>query len=250
MKLYLTLLFLISNCTTSFSAIGNEKITFKTTDNLTVTADLYRNDNPNVNVIILCHQAGFSRGEYIETAEKLLTIGYTCLALDQRSGKEVNSVANETAKLAKELGLKQEYPNALLDIEAGLKYVKENFPKAKIMLVGSSYSASLAIIIASKYPKDIKAIASFSPGEYFKIDNLTIEDFAKNVNCAVFITSAKNEGKNWKVIYNVIPSKNKTSFLPNAKGIHGSKALWSSSNGNQEYWMAFKLFLANSFKSS
>ena len=247
MKIYTALLFLICNCSLSFSAIPVEKITFKTIDNLTVTADLYKNNNPKANVIILCHQAGFSRGEYIETAVKLLSLGYTCLALDLRSGKEVNSVINETAELAKKLRLKQEYPNALPDIEAGLKYVKEHFAKAKIMLVGSSYSSSLAIIMASKYPKDIKAIASFSPGEYFKIDNLTIADFAKKVNCAVFITSAKNEGENWKAIYDAIPSKNKTCFLPQVKGFHGSKALWSSSVGNQEYWTAFKLFLSSSF---
>ena len=86
------------------------------------------------------------------------------------------------------------------------------------MLVGSSYSLSLVIVVASKYPKDIKAIASFSPGEYFKINNLTIADFAKNVNCAVFITSAKNEGDNRKAIYDAIPSKNKSSFLPQVKG--------------------------------
>lgn len=176
-----------------------------------------------------------------------MTLGYTCLALDQRSGKEVNSVTNETAKIAKELGLKQEYSNALPDIEAGLKYVKEHFANAKIMIVGSSYSSSLSIVMASKYPKDIKAIASFSPGEYFKIDNVTIADFAKKVICAVFITSAKNEGENWKAIYDAIPSKNKTRFLPKVKGVHGSKALWSSSGGNQEYWTAFKLFLASSF---
>lgn len=42
MKLFVTLLFSIANSTLSFSAIPVEKITFKTTDNLTVTADLYK----------------------------------------------------------------------------------------------------------------------------------------------------------------------------------------------------------------
>ena len=55
MKIYAALLFLTANYTMSFSAIRTEKITFKTTDNVAVTDDLYINNNSNVNVIILCH---------------------------------------------------------------------------------------------------------------------------------------------------------------------------------------------------
>ena len=248
MKINIIILLILVNSNLSFGAVKPEKITIKTTDNLMVTADLYKNNSLTANVIILCHQAGFSRGEYIETANRLVDLGYTCLALDQRSGNEVNDVQNETAKLAKELGFKQDYPNALPDIEAGLMYVKQHFGKAKIMIVGSSYSSSLALVMAAKYPKDVIAIACFSPGEYFKIDKLMIADFAKKVTCPVFITSAKNEHDSWSAIYSAIASKKKTSFLPNAKGFHGSKALWSSSIGNEEYWTAFRLFLTTSFK--
>ena len=48
----------------------------------------------NAPVLVLFHQAGWSRGEYREIAPKLNELGYICLAIDQRSGKGVNGVAN------------------------------------------------------------------------------------------------------------------------------------------------------------
>lgn len=224
-----------------------EKVSFVSKDNLIITADLYKNINKNANVIVLCHQARYSRGEYIETAQKLVEFGYTCLALDQRSGEDVNGIINETAKLAKKSGLKQEYSDAFPDLEAALNFVKFKFSKSKIMMVGSSYSSALVIIMAAKYPKEITAIASFSPGEYFLIDNKKVEDFAKKVNCPVFIASAKNEAAEWKGILKAIPNQNKVGFLPHGKGFHGSKALWSSNAGNEEYWTAFSTFLLKYF---
>src|SRR3972149_6331103 len=76
-------------------------ITFPSTDALLITADLYFVSD-TLPYMILCHQAGYSRGEYMETADKFCNLGYNCLAIDQRSGKEVNGVKNKTATLAEQ----------------------------------------------------------------------------------------------------------------------------------------------------
>lgn len=69
-----------------------------------------------------------------------------------------------------------------------------------------------------------------------------MEDYASQITCPVFITSAQNEEKEWKRIYNKIKTK-KTFFIPQTKGTHGSKALWEMNEDSQEYWQAVESFL-------
>jgi len=219
--------------------------TFKSTDGLQITADVYTTENPDAPWIILFHQAGYSRGEYREIAPKLNEMGFNCMAVDQRSGNEVNGVENMTHKAAVEKNLKTKYPDAFPDLEAALLHAKKRFYARKSIIWGSSYSASLVFILASKYPSDVAAIAAFSPGEYFTFEGKKIADFAKDVECPVFITSAASEQKDWKKIYESTGSEIKVGFLPSTEGFHGSKALWESKEGHDEYWTALTNFLKN-----
>jgi pimeloyl-ACP methyl ester carboxylesterase len=218
---------------------------FKSTDSLTISADFYELPDSTAPFLLLFHQAGYSRGEYKGTAHYLNDLGFNCIAIDQRSGNEVNGVLNETNAAAKKMGLDTEYADAYADLEAALLYVKNTYNPKTILAVGSSYSASLVFILANKHPNLIDGIASFSPGEYFTYGNKTIESYASNVNCPVFITSSKDEFSSWEAIYNAIPGESKSYFLPDFEGYHGSQALWSMHEGNEKYRKAFKEFLDN-----
>lgn len=222
-------------------------IQIKSTDDIDVFADYYQNENPDAPIILLCHQAGFSRGEYLETAPELVVRGYTCFAIDQRSGNTVNAVDNQTARQAYQKGLGLKYADAYPDIAASIEYITENFPNQKLMLVGSSYSSSLALILAVKYQDMLSCVACFSPGEYFTFAGKGIADWAKEINIPVFITSAKGEEGSWKNIFNLIPGNNKKEFIPAGEGIHGSRNLWNSTKNNVEYWEAFSAFLQHYF---
>jgi dienelactone hydrolase len=223
-----------------------EHVSFKSANNINVTADIYESvnhDKDNSPIILLFHQAGYSRGEYRQIAPKLATMGYTCIAVDQRSGKAVNGVINETHLEAEKANLPTAYADAYPDLVATLDYAKKNYPNRKIIIWGSSYSSSLVFILGSNYAKDITGILSFSPGEYFEYNNKKIVDYAKEVKCPVFITSAKDEHKSWKAIYAAAPNPGKQFFLPVGHGFHGSKALWNEKPGNEEYWEAVIKFL-------
>ena len=229
---------------------GNEPlfttVTFQTTDNINVTADVYssvESDKDVSPIILLFHQARFSRGEYREIAPKLNQLGYTCIAVDQRSGDKVNGVTNQTHLEAKKKGLATKYPDAFPDLVATLHYAQKNYPNRKIIIWGSSYSSSLVFVLGSRFSNAISGILSFSPGEYFEYKGQKIMDYAKDVKCPVFITSAKNEHDSWKEIFAAVPNSNKQSFLPTEKGYHGSKALWEEKPGNEEYWKAVTKFL-------
>lgn len=220
-------------------------VTFPTTDNLTVTADLYWTGDATKPFIILFHQARYSRGEYLEIAPKLNALGYNCLAVDQRSGSAANGITNETAKAAKAAGLSTNYPDAYPDLEAALAYVVATYAPNRLIVWGSSYSSSLVLVLASEHPDEISAVLSFSPGEYFKLDDKKIADYAKNITQPVFITSAKSEEKDWRPIADQITSAGSVFFVPQASGQHGSSTLNNNVSGHEEYWAAVEQFLAS-----
>lgn len=241
----ITLFTLTIGCESS-SKPKSEKVQFKSEDGVTVTADLYITNSMSSPFILLCHQAGSSRGEYLEIAPKLTKLGFNCMAIDQRSGGSRAGVTNGTNADAKKLGVSYNYEDSIKDIEASIKYIKDELKVDNSIIWGSSYSASLAFIVANKNPDFIKGVIAFSPGEYFTFEDKKIEDYAVNIYVPVFISSKKNEDVLWNSIYEKIPSEKKIGFLPEkALGSHGSAALYKTTTGNEEYWIAINKFLDN-----
>ncbi|MBI3500266.1 MAG: dienelactone hydrolase family protein [Bacteroidetes bacterium] len=216
-----------------------QKISFPASDGLVVTADLYLVSD-SLPYMILCHQAGYSRAEYAETASKFCHLGYNCLAVDARSGNEVNGVKNETAALAVQKKKPATYLDAEKDILAAIDYAYNKSGK-KVFLVGSSYSASLALKIAATNKK-VKAVMAFSPGEYFGT-KLKLKDAIANLSVPVFVTSAKEEAQDVTTLISDVKSKIKNQFVPTSKGKHGSSCLWKDNPGYHEYWFAIMLFV-------
>ncbi|MCF6167952.1 alpha/beta hydrolase [Lutibacter sp.] len=215
------------------------KTIFYTKDSLPITADIYEVNNKKP-TILLCHQAGFSRGEYKETALKLMKLGFSSIAIDQRSGKEANGVVNETALEAKKRNLSTNYLDAKQDIEAAIDYMYEMNGHQPIILVGSSYSATLALLIGNT-SKKVKAIVAFSPGEYYK--SIDVKNTIKDIDKPIFVTSSKKEIPKLEELVSLIKPIYVTHYKPTVNGIHGSKALWSSTVGNENYWQSFSNFL-------
>lgn len=224
----------------------SKTLSIPSVDGLAITAFYYdgfkgrKTTEKNKFTIILCHQAGWSRGEYLEIAPSLRAEGFSCLALDQRSGGGVNDVANETAKLAEKLKKPTTYLDAEQDIVAAVRWVKANKKGQKIILWGSSYSASLVLKVAQD--EGVDKVLSFSPGEYFK-DKMTLKEKINKLDIPVFITCSKKEIERTQSIFDVIPSKSKIFFKPSTTGNHGSRALWSKFDDSDAYWEAVRSFL-------
>ena len=229
---------------TSFSE--SKIVTFQSEDSLEISADLYLYYDLKAPFIIFFHQAGWSRGEYLEIALKLNSMGFNCMAVDQRSGGSVNSVDNQTYKRAIQANKSTTYLDAFQDMVSALKFVESNYVQGKLIIWGSSYSASLVIKLASEYPEMVDGVLSFAPGEYFSEfgkSKTYITKVADIIECPIFITSAKHEKPNWEKIYQAIPSKSKHSFLPKTSGNHGSRALWKEFKDSKDYWLAVIDFL-------
>lgn len=222
-----------------FKGIAQRLVTFPSEDELTITADLYQQDK-ELPYIILFHQANSSRGEYRETALKLMKMGYNCLAVDLRSGKEINYIQNETAAKAAELKLPTSYLDAEKDIMASIDFVKTLSPH-KIILFGSSYSASLVMKVGNQN-SDVLAVIAFSPGEYFQ-PKLILKDYLHNYDKPVFVASTRNEKQFVQELTSEISLDNIVLFSPKeGEGIHGSKALWQINAESEEVWLSLLMF--------
>jgi dienelactone hydrolase len=231
---------LVLTACVSAKAQTPKTITFPSGDNVTITADLYQGTDTALPYMILFHQAGYSRGEYNETAKKFMRLGYNCLAVDLRSGGEVNGIRNMTNADAVSKKKGTDYLDAEKDVRAAIDYVYGR-SKNKVVLVGSSYSASLVLKVAVDNFK-VASVIAFSPGEYFGKKN-KLKDMITGLDKPVLVLSTVKERDACNVLMADVKSKQKTLFSPATEGIHGSSALWKSNPNYHDYWIAVMMFV-------
>ncbi len=238
--LFLLALFLCANAV----ATSPQDLTLKADDGVTVYGKLYSAEHPKA-IILLFHQAGSNSSEYAPIAPKLNEMGFTALAIDQRSGDNMFGYANQTAK---HLGHAASYLDAQKDLEAAFSYAKEQH--LPIVLWGSSYSSSLVFLVAARHPGEVKALLSFSPGEYLGSPDL-VKKAAAQDNLPIFVTQAKDKEEidKAKAIFAASPAAFKVQFIPAVAGVHGSSTLRSDRNaqGAAENWQAVTAFLNKVF---
>lgn len=195
-------------------------------DKTRIYARYYRAMNNNTKIALLFHQAGSNVMEYEPVLSTFHVAGFDTLTIDQRSGGTLWGVDNLTVK---KLGASTEYVEAYPDLEATLNYAIKRKYKT-ILLVGSSYSASLAIVLASKNPDKVAAIAAFSPGEYFP-DKSWVKTAASSLKVPLYITAAKNELKRVEEIIISAGDRDVTYYSP-INAVHGVSALRKDKNPN------------------
>jgi len=233
------LLFAVGLAMSPVSGHTADAISFAASDRVQVFADYYSAGSKAKPLILLFHQAGSNRGEYATIGPTLATLGFNALAIDQRSGGNAWGQTNETVK---HLGKSTDYGEALLDLKAALQWAKSSGHTGPILVWGSSYSAALVFLLAAEHLNEIKAILAFSPGEYLR------GSATAQVSVPIFVTSAKDakEIAVAKSILDASHSAEKTQFVPQISGIHGSSTLREDQNpdGAKENWTAVKQFLA------
>lgn len=220
---------------------SKDKVTFESGDGITITADHYL-ANPEYPYILLFHQAGSSRGEYNEIAEKLTKMRYNCLAVDLRSGDNSNFVNNETALEAQETSRPARFLDTRQDIRAAIDYAFGLNPK-KIVLFGSSYSASL-VMLEGMENEHVGAVIAFSPGEYFG-DDLRMEASFDSISKPLFVATTQREFPYVSQMLNRLPEDSYMLFSPDGESVHGARALWEDNETKDQYWLALLLFINN-----
>jgi len=218
-----------------------EKIQFPSLDSVPVTANLYYKSN-GAPVIVLCHQARFNKFEYVGIAKTLMEKGFNCLAIDQRSGGGLVEEVNETMLAAKKLNKPVEFLDAEQDVIAAVNFASKKYGK-KVILWGSSYSSVLALYTAIDNA-NVKAVIAFSPGDYFEKEKGSLKTKLETFTKPMFVTSSKEESKELsQMLSKMKMTADQVQFIPDSAGFHGSRALWKTSENNEEYWKAINDFL-------
>ncbi len=221
---------------------GQEKLTLEAGDGLQITADKYFL-NDTLPWILMFHHSGSSRGEFREIAPRFNMLGYNGLAVDLRHGREANFIFNETARAAREGNFRDDMQDALADVVAALKWA-EIQNETPVILLGSSYSASLVLMVAKKSPR-AGAVIAFSPGEFFGTGSM-VREKVTGLEKPVFIAATARERPYTSELSSGIDEKHKTLFSPSGcSGAHGARALWESEECSDEYWLALLLFFNN-----
>lgn len=243
--LKLMIVFLIlSSFKIKIQAQDFETITFVGKDSIQITADFYSVDDKQAPTILLFHQFKASRGEYRDIAPVLVAMGFNCFAIDTRAGgiDYWNNIENETSKNSEDVG--RNFLAAYPDIQSSVNYVKENEFTGKIIIWGSSFSSTLVLKYADENEDKIAGVLSFSPGEYIDgKDGIVAEWASKIKKSPVFIACGATESARARPIFNSIPSKIKSFYVP-TNGRHGSSILLDDAKN----WKPVKEFLVQFLK--
>ncbi len=222
-------------CTSDAQSI----LRFEADDGLEVVADKYFVSD-TLPWILMFHQAGSSRGEFREISPKLIMLGYNGLAVDLRVGREINYVSNQTALAAQTNDYPRNMKDARIDMKAAVDWVTGRSDKP-VILFGSSFSASLALILATGNPA-AGAVIAFSPGEFFGQPDL-VKKAVSNLEVPVFLASTYRERPYVEELSSGIAAEYKTLFTPaETSGTHGARALWESEDSSREYWLGLLMF--------
>lgn len=193
-------------------------------DKTRIYGSKYQSTHNNSKIVLLFHQADSNRMEYEPLLSKIHIAGFDTMAVDQRSGGTLWGFDNATVK---RLGQSSEYKDAYTDLEAALEYVVKRKYKT-IVVVGSSYSASLAIVLASKNSDKIVAVVAFSPGEYFS-DKNWIKNSAAKLKVPLYVTGATNEKQQVEEVMVKMNDNDVTYYQPlNSK--HGASTFRQDKN--------------------
>lgn len=222
-------------------------VTLTAADGVKIAGVVTRPESPRA-MILLFHQAESGKDEYALIAPRLAEAGYASLRIDQRAGGDLFG-GNETVKALGvapgHIATAAEYMAAKRDLEAALGWAETQ--KLPVILWGSSYSASLALLLAAEHPEAVKAVLAFSPGEYFD-DPALVGRAAAKIRMPLFVTSAQDgrEIDAARAVFAAAPAEDKTQFVPKTGGIHGASTLLRPKNpeGAEPAWKAVLAFLA------
>jgi dienelactone hydrolase len=242
MKKTIVLATLLALGTTLLAPIfAQTALTLKASDGVAVYGQLYSSKieaSKHKGLILAFHQAGSNKNEYSKIASRFNTLGYDLLAIDQRSGGAMFEGKNQTADQAS--GVYKRI-DALKDLRAALVHGK-SLKSKRIILLGSSYSASLALILAAEAPADVGAVLAMSPNDGALEEKGATLAACKKLTLPVWIATTKAEEGEAMPLFKALTSPAKKLFSV-GMGLHGASAL-ANPMVSGPYWKDIEAFLA------
>jgi alpha-beta hydrolase superfamily lysophospholipase len=230
------------------TARGQQPVQFKAADGVEIFGAYYPAPSSSRPMILLFHQASSNHFEYATIAPKLVEAGFSCLAIDQRWGGAMWGHRNETVrKLGHSENSSGKVSDLEADLEAALGWARGRDPRRKVILWGSSYSASLVLVVAAQHPDEVAGVLAFSPGEYFEANPMLVREAATKVRVPVFVTSENDADALTDAtrVFDAVESSDKVHYKARY-AVHGSSTLRMDRNpkGAAANWQAVMKFLS------
>ena len=214
-------IFLFLNVTVTASAQFKE-VSFTTKDNIKISASIQypKNKTANLPAIILIHQGGSSRKEWMEIpmTTTLVEKGYVVLAYDIR-------LHGKSGKDGKFADLYNNPNRAPLDLKAALKFLKKDHKinAGRIGIIGASIGSNLATVAAASKDYGVKSVVVLS-AKTAAVQNLSGQKKIISPKNAFYIASKEEQGGKrdfWaNELYSLTSGKKKVYIAPGRK--HGS----------------------------
>lgn len=135
-----------------------ERITLKTSDGIEIVGT-YRNTGRE-KIAVLLHMMPATKESWNSFAERLFSVGYASIAIDERGHGE----STMNGKLDYKKFSDKEQQAKRFDVEAAIEFAKEKgFEESEIILIGASIGANLAIQSLVEH-KNISITVALSPG--------------------------------------------------------------------------------------
>lgn len=220
-------------------------VQFPATDGLTVYGDYFPAPRQRAPLLLLFHQTAGNRGEYATIGPRLARAGCAALATDQRIGGTLFGRENETGRaLYPDTAYEQAWP----DLEGALRWARRMGRGGPVILWGSSYSASLVLLLAARHPREISAVVAFSPGEYFPQDRTLTARAAARVQVPLFIAAMRgHEEAQARTLLAASPSSHPVLYVSDTPLVHGTLMLLPDANtpgGARAAWAELAAFLS------
>lgn len=219
--------------------IRKTAVDFYSSDSLLITANHYLS-RPEDPYILFFHQEHSSRGEYDSIAERFVKMRYNCLAVDLRVGDNYGYVNNRTAPRARKMKLSSRH-GIEKDIHAAITFAGE-MSDEKVILLGSSLSATLALKVASENER-VKAVMAFSPGEYLRPRH-SLKRIFKKLSIPVYLACNPVEYPYLLEAIDGIEEGTVTLFEPPENTTERASGMLRRSNPSyDEYWFSVLIFI-------
>lgn len=245
--------FIFTSCQKEFP----EKVSFQSPDGLTVLADLYQTGDKSDPLIIMYHQSASSRGEYRDIAPGLTRMGFNCLAVDLRWGKQDfwNKVPNETAAAFGSVAMIDAYEDSpeyrqrevwprmwdsVKDMEAAVSWVRGQGYTGKLITWGSSFSAMLQFKQAAEND-EIDGLISYSPGEYNESDTTMLSRWLVEIDQPTLLVAGQDSSE-YRMVAPIHDTLSGSRLFHALKGRHGSSILFAYTANWTPVWQFLHQF--------
>ncbi len=200
-----------------------EKISLTTKDNIKITANIFKADNPK-GWLVLVHIMPQTKESWSNLAKSLQSIGYESIAIDLRGHGESDGGPDGYLNFSD-----ADHQKSISDLEAAVDYLLENrnATSDKISFIGASIGANLSLRYISEHSEFKKAIL-LSAGLNYR--GIKTEPLVKNLKTGqgVFLISSRDDASNAEEnqkLYDSVPSEAQKKIQIYESGGHGTDIL-------------------------